>query len=122
MIKDPAAPGRATMAVLCQEVSQFNPQLKNAYQYEVLGSLHSFVAQQKGLMDEQALRLAQRHNETSHYVHKVTHRDLVCIGCDSTWCYLLLYVIMMHGMHCMVSCQCLISFLVGRSTHNGYTS
>ena len=30
-----------------------------------------------GLSDEEALRLAQRHNLNSHFVHKVTHRDLV---------------------------------------------
>ena len=47
MKKDPAAPGRATMVVLCQEVLHFNPQLKNAYQYEVLGGFHSYIAQQE---------------------------------------------------------------------------
>ena len=30
-----------------------------------------------GLTDEQALRLARRHSDNSHFVHKVTHRDLV---------------------------------------------
>ena len=100
MKKDPAAPGHATMVVLCQEVLHFNPQLKNAYQYEVLGGFHSYIAQQElnaefpdnpffkevmadiylGLNDEQALRLAQRHNETTHYVHKITHHDFVCIA------------------------------------------
>ena len=30
-----------------------------------------------GLSDEEALRLAQRHNSTSHFVHAITHRDLV---------------------------------------------
>ena len=30
-----------------------------------------------GLSDEEALRLSQRHNQTSHFVHNVTHRDLV---------------------------------------------
>ena len=30
-----------------------------------------------GLSDEEALRLSQRHNQTSHFVHCVTHRDLV---------------------------------------------
>lgn len=35
-----------------------------------------------GLTDEEALRLSQRHNEISHFTHKVTHRDLVsnCIS------------------------------------------
>ncbi len=30
-----------------------------------------------GLTDEEALRLAQRHNLNSHFVHKLTHHDLV---------------------------------------------
>ena len=30
-----------------------------------------------GLDDEQVLRLAQRHNDNSHFVHHITHRDLV---------------------------------------------
>ena len=30
-----------------------------------------------GLLDEESLRLAQRHNSNSHFVHRVTHRDLV---------------------------------------------
>ena len=30
-----------------------------------------------GLTNEEALRLAQRHNNNSHFVHKITHRDLV---------------------------------------------
>lgn len=31
------------------------------------------------LSNEESLRLAQRHNLNSHFVHKVTHRDLVCL-------------------------------------------
>ena len=34
-----------------------------------------------GLSDEEALRLAQRHNANSHFVHKVTHRNLVRVLC-----------------------------------------
>ena len=34
-----------------------------------------------GLNDEEALRLAQRHNLNSHFVHHVTHRDLVSEMC-----------------------------------------
>ena len=30
-----------------------------------------------GLDEEQALRLARRHNANSHFVHHITHRDLV---------------------------------------------
>jgi len=103
--KDPAAPGKTPMVVLCQEVSEFNQRLKNVYSYEVLGGLHTFLAKQKlmaeypenpyyktaladvylGLNDEESLRIAQRHNATTHYIHKVTHRDMVC--CDSIMQY-----------------------------------
>jgi len=32
------------------------------------------------LSDEEALRLAQRHNVNSHFVHKITHRELVSVS------------------------------------------
>lgn len=103
MISDPSAPGATPMAVLCKDVeaiTEFNMKYKNVYKYEVLGGLHTLVAKGQlaeeypdnpffqtamaevyvGLSDEEALRLAQRHNLNSHFVHKVTHRDLV-----STW-------------------------------------
>ena len=88
------------MAVLCKDVSfsAFNEKHVNVYKYEVLGGMHSFRAKYDlmkdypenpffsealaeahiDLSDEQALRLAQRHNANSHYIHKITHRDLVC--------------------------------------------
>lgn len=67
------------------------------FSYEVLGGLHTLLAKSQlvgehadnpffktclaevyvGLSDEEALRLSQRHNQTSHFVHGVTHRDLV---------------------------------------------
>lgn len=70
-----------------------------AYSYEVLGGLHTLMAKSQliseipdnpyfknclaevyvGLSNEEALRLSQRHNQTSHFVHSVTHRDLVCL-------------------------------------------
>jgi len=101
MVNDPSAPGATPVAVLCrdiQSVSDFNPKYKNVYKYEVLGGLHTLMAKQQllqeypdnpfyssvladvyvGLTDEESLRLAQRHNQNSHFVHKVTHRDLVC--------------------------------------------
>ena len=79
--------------------------------YEVLGGLHTLMAKSQlsaddpenpffklclaevyiGLTDEEALRLSQRHNQTSHFIHSVTHRDLVgvhirtCMYCE---CYL----------------------------------
>ena len=99
MIADPSAPGATPMALLCQEVSDFNPRHKNVYRYEVLGGLHTYMAKSQlvreypenpfykmvmaevylGLTDEEALRLAQRHNINSHFVHRVTHRDLVSV-------------------------------------------
>ena len=73
--------------------------------YEVLGGLHTLIAKQQlsadypdnpffstcvaevyvGLNDEEALRLSQRHNETSHFTHKVTHWDLV--SCNLHACF-----------------------------------
>ena len=105
MILDPSAPGATPMAVLCKDVNidLFNEKFLNVYKYEVLGGLHSLVAKNElleeypenpffqqalaeiyvGLSDEQALRLAQRHNINSHFVHKITHRDLVRLICFS---------------------------------------
>lgn len=103
MLQDPSAPGATPMAVLCkdmEEITEFNVKHKNVYRYEVLGGLHTLVAKNQlmgeypdnpffkvmtaevyvGLSDEEALRLAQRHNINSHFIHKVTHRDLV--GCS----------------------------------------
>lgn len=102
MVKDPAAPGSTPIAVLCKSVStatDFNEKFKDLYKYEVLGGLHTMMAKSQlsieyprctyyqvvtadvyvGLSDEQALRLAQRHNQTSHFTHKITHRDLVSL-------------------------------------------
>ena len=97
MVSDPAAPGSTPMAVLCKGVEDFNPKYKDVYKYEVLGGLHNMLAKSQlseeypenqhfstvmaeiyiGLTDEEALRLAQRHNLNSHFVHRLTHRDLV---------------------------------------------
>ena len=83
------------MTVLCKDNK--NEQFNKVYKYEVLGGLYTLKAKNQliekypenpfykqavaeiyvGLSDEQALRLAQRHNLNSHYVHKITHRDLV---------------------------------------------
>ena len=83
------------MVVLCKEVHTvegFNVKYLNVYHYEVLGGLHFLLAKNQlneeypdnpyykvamaevylGLSDEQSLRLAQRHNQNSHLVHKVT--------------------------------------------------
>ena len=100
MVLDPAVPGATPMALLCKEVSTlelFNERFANVYKYEVLGGLHTLKAKAQlsqmypdnpffqhtvaevyiGLTDEQALRLSQRHNVNSHFVHKITHRDMV---------------------------------------------
>ena len=90
------------MAVLCKDMKEpegFNAKHKNVYTYEVLGGLHSLIAKTQlsmehpenpffkvavadvyiGLSDEEALHLARRHNDNSHFVHKMTHRDLVSV-------------------------------------------
>ena len=100
MILDLSAPGATPMVVLCRDVTnteQFNEKFLNACKYEVLGGLHTLKVKNQlieeypenpfyqqavaeiyvGLSDEQALRLAQHHNLNSHFVHKITHRDLV---------------------------------------------
>ena len=97
---DPAAPGIPPFAVMCKnirKVEEFNERHKDVYQYEVLGGLHGAKARQAllleqpgveaysrmfciiycGLTDEEALRLAARHNINGHYNHKMTHRDYV---------------------------------------------
>ena len=100
MVLDPSAPGATPMALLCKDVSfsNFNEKHLKVYRYEVLGGLHSFLAKSElvkdfpdnpffqevlaevylDLSDEQSLRLAQRHNANSHFVHRITHRDMVC--------------------------------------------
>ena len=99
MLSDPSAPGSTPMAVLVKDmdgIGEFNEKYRNVYKYEVLGGLHTMVAKQQlseeypenpffksvlaevyvGLSDEESLRLV-RHNTTSHFVHKVTHREMV---------------------------------------------
>ena len=101
MMQDPSAPGATPMAVLCkdiEEVTEFNVKHKNVYKYAVLGGLHTHIAKNQlmdeypdnpfykvvtadiyvGLSDKEALRLAQRHKQNFHFIHRVTHRDLVC--------------------------------------------
>ena len=79
----------------------YNHSIIQLFRYEVLGGLHTLAAKTQlsmecpenpfykttmaevyvGLTDEEALRLAQRHNSTSHFVHAITHRDLVSKMC-----------------------------------------
>ena len=97
MLSDPSAPGSTPMAVLMKDMDEVDEKYRNVYKYEVLGGLHTMVAKQQlseeypenpffksvlaevyvGLSDEESLQLAQRHNTTSHFIHKVTHRDMV---------------------------------------------
>ena len=85
--------------VPCNDLTpeSFDDKLKDAYKYEVAGGLHTYTAKLElskeypenpfyqsveaivyvGLSDEQALRLALRHNLNGHFVHNVTYRDLV---------------------------------------------
>ena len=98
MVKDPAGPGASAIAVLCKNINKPEEFQEKYNKYEVLGGLHTYLAKFQlnqefpensfykyvfadvyvGLSDEQALRLAQRHNQNAHFVHKITHRDLVC--------------------------------------------
>ena len=109
MVKDPSAPGATPMAILCKDVTMeaFNSKYINVYKYEVLGGLHSLLAKTElheehpenpfykvvlsevyvDLSDEQCLRLAQRHNQNAHFVHKITHQNLVS---ESIHTYLLI--------------------------------
>ena len=54
-----------------QQLSQEYPD--NPFYASVLADVYV------GLTDEEPFRLAQRHNLNSHFVHKVSHRDLVCL-------------------------------------------
>ena len=98
--QDPSGPGVPPLAVVCKTVTKkeaFQDRLKDVYRYEVQGGLHGAKARQAlfsenpemtmyarayctvycGLSDEEALRLASRHNVNGHFIHKMTHRDYV---------------------------------------------
>lgn len=100
LLEDPSGIGAAPLAVVCKDVEkkeQFQERLKSVYKYEVQGGLHGAKARQcllsddasqlvyasvhaivyVGLTDEEALRLASRHNINGHYNHSMTHRDYV---------------------------------------------
>ena len=73
--------------------------------YEVAGGLHGFTAKAElksefptnpyfnyieaevycKISDEQALRLALRHNMNGHFIHKVTFRDIVSPCIQDSW-------------------------------------
>lgn len=97
---DPSSPGVPPIAALCvdiKEESKFSERLKGVYKYEVLGGQHISRARMElhkenpenvlyssilaevyvGLSDDEALRLASRHNNNGHYHHKMTHRNYV---------------------------------------------
>ncbi|XP_064397804.1 uncharacterized protein LOC135344519 [Halichondria panicea] len=96
--KDPSAPGVPPIAVLCisvESIDVFDTNRVDAYKYELLGGQHTALARRivaakspdntllqtvlaevyVGLTDDEALRLASRHNTNSHFIHKMTHRD-----------------------------------------------
>jgi hypothetical protein len=100
MVHDPSSPGVPPVAVLCTDVQkpdEFAKSLKNVYKYEVLGGQHTSQARAElhrehpenplfttilaevyvALSDDEALRLASRHNINGHYIHRMTHRDYV---------------------------------------------
>ena len=95
-----SGPGVPPIAVLCNDVDEtegFSERLKDVYKYEVLGGQHTSIAHAQlnkkypenplyrsilaevyvGLSDDEALRLASQHNVNGHFVHKMTHHDLV---------------------------------------------
>ena len=98
--EDPSSLGVPPIAVLCKDAkdaAQFSKRLKGVYKYEVLGGQHTSKARIElhkehpdnppfatilaevyaGLSDDEALRLASRHNVNGHFIHKMTHRDYV---------------------------------------------
>lgn len=100
MACDPSSPGVPPIAALCKDIQQpaeFSKRLMNVYKYEVLGGQHTSHARAQlhqeqpnnalfatilaevyvGLSDDEALRLASRHNINGHFIHKMTHRDYV---------------------------------------------
>ena len=100
MAHDRSSPGVPPIAVLCKDTrnpAQFSKRLKDVYKYEVLGGQHTSQARAElhreqpdnplyatilaevyvGLTDDEALRLASRHNINGHFIHKMTHRDYV---------------------------------------------
>ena len=102
MKRDPLGTGVPAAVVFTNQVKKaaFQEALKDAYTYEVAGGLHGYTAKKElyeesqnpffrtieavvycDVTDEQALRLALRHNVNGHFVHKMTFRDLVSIFC-----------------------------------------
>ena len=105
---DPSGPGVPPVAVLCvvPENTQFSECLKDVYKYEVLGGQHTSTARAElhaenpdnlllarvlaevyiGLTDDEALRLASRHNANGHFIHRMTHRDYVSLSFHAAFC------------------------------------
>ena len=118
LIQDPSGPGVPPLVVACKDIARkelFQERHQDVYNYEVLGGLHGAKARQAlleeypeeknyarvycivycGLTDEEALRLASRHNINGHYNHKMTHRDYVSIILKTCTCTIN-YVISSH--------------------------
>lgn len=110
--EDPSSPGVPPVAVLCIDVQQkddFSERLKESYKYEILGGQHTTAAKAElfhenpnnplynqifaeiyvGLNDKEALRLASRHNDNGHFIHRMIHKDYVSS-------FLLQYIFIMH--------------------------
>lgn len=100
MKEDPSGPGVPPVAVMCIDVQnkeEFSERLKDSYRYEVLGGQHTTAAKTEllrenphnplygkvlaevyvGLQDKEALRLALRHNNNGHFIHRMSHKDFV---------------------------------------------
>ena len=83
--------------LLCTNVHEFEPRLKDVYKYEVLGGQYTSTARMQlhrehpsnplfshilaeiyvGLSDDESLRLASRHNVNGMFIHRMTHWDYV---------------------------------------------
>lgn len=133
---DPSSPGVPPIAALCKDVKhpiEFSKRLKNVYKYEVLGGQHTSQARAElhqeqpdnplftnilaevyvGLSDDEALRLASRHNVNGHYIHKMTHRDYV------SNLHSMQYSNHNHRLLCMLSCDAKGGSLPGKIILDG---
>ena len=109
------------VAVLCSSmklIEEFDMKHKDAYKYELLGGQHTALARKEiakkfpdymllqqihaevyiGLTNDEALRLASRHNVNGHFVHRMTHRDYVSQLCISLFT-IYKYIIIIHNYY-----------------------
>ena len=105
--EDPTGPGVPPIAALCVNVDKenFAERYKDSYRYEVLGGQHTVAAKAEllrenpsnslynqvfaevyiDLSEKESLRLASRHNNNGHFIHRMSHKDYVSF-------YLILYI------------------------------